>query len=226
MGPILPTALAYLMRVLRGKQCPPGCVRGRRTGRDSGRGSVRNRSRSRRRIRSSRGGSTGGGSGKIISKRRGGVGWIGDRAGTGGPECSARMWVYYKSQLTALSLRDKENICTIMAGSVLPVFQGHVICKNWNLCELFWGYFKHKNLHVPNSLDVAAILTRLLKTVWVKLDSYLNPVSNSLNSPPNSTSSINLTPQGMFRWWLGEYIEAAVKWSKYLCSKKLAYCTQ
>ena len=53
---------------------------------------------------------------------------------------------------------------TIMAGIVLTIVQGHFLCKKWHLCRLCWEDYKCKNSHVPTSPDVAATLTRLLKT--------------------------------------------------------------
>ena len=38
------------------------------------------------------------------------------------------------------------------------------MCKNWHLCKLCWEDCKRKELHVPNSPDMSATLTGLLKT--------------------------------------------------------------
>ena len=70
----------------------------------------------------------------------------------------------YEAHLTALSLWDGENSQTILAGTVLPTVQGHILCKNWHLCVLFWEDCEHKNLHVPTFPNVAAAITGLLKT--------------------------------------------------------------
>ena len=45
-----------------------------------------------------------------------------------------------------------------------PRVQGHVLCKNWQLCGLLWEEFKRKNSHVSTSPDMAETLTGLLKT--------------------------------------------------------------
>ena len=70
----------------------------------------------------------------------------------------------YDAHLPALYLWDAENLRTILARTVLPTVQGHVLCKNWHLCGLYWEDCKRKNSHVPTYPDVVATLTGLLKT--------------------------------------------------------------
>ena len=77
-----------------------------------------------------------------------------------------RVRVCYNSHLPTLSLRDRENLRTILAGTVLPSVQVRVLCKNWHLCGLCWEDCEHKNSHIPTSPDVVATLTRLLKKAW------------------------------------------------------------
>ena len=69
----------------------------------------------------------------------------------------------YKAHFPALSLRDGENLHTILDGVVLHIVQGCILCNNWQLFGLFWEDCKHKNLYVPTSLDVAAAMTGLSK---------------------------------------------------------------
>ena len=70
----------------------------------------------------------------------------------------------YDAHLPALSFRYGGNLRTILSGTVLPTVQVHVLCKNCNLCGLYWEDCERKNLHVPTSPNVAEIITRLLKT--------------------------------------------------------------
>ena len=49
---------------------------------------------------------------------------------------TARVRVRYDAHLPALSLRDVKKLRDILSGTVIPTVQGHVICKNWNLCGL------------------------------------------------------------------------------------------
>ena len=72
--------------------------------------------------------------------------------------------VCYDVHLTALYLWGGKNLRTILAGKVLPKVQGHILFNNWHLCGLCWEDCECKNSHVTTSLDVAATLTRPLKT--------------------------------------------------------------
>ena len=62
--------------------------------------------------------------------RGGGLSWGCAVAGSGESGDAARVWVRYEVHLPAFSLRVRENLCTILAGRVLPTAQGHVLCKN------------------------------------------------------------------------------------------------
>ena len=68
---------------------------------------------------SNRGGSGSSGSGATAAKRK--------SSNTGG-----RAWVRYNAHLTALSLWDRENLCSILAGMVLLTLHSAVLCKNWH----------------------------------------------------------------------------------------------
>ena len=61
---------------------------------------------------------------------RGGIGTKGASVG------AVRECVSYNAHLTALFLQDEENLRTLLAGTLLPTLQGHVICKNWHLYGL------------------------------------------------------------------------------------------
>ena len=77
----------------------------------------------------------GGGRGDVGWGR--GAGWGGGAvSGCGGSGSTARVQVRYDAHMLALSLWDRENFQTILAGTVLPTVQGHIICKNWHLCGL------------------------------------------------------------------------------------------
>ena len=65
------------------------------------------------------GGEDGGGGGGATATTR-------KSSTTGG---GVRLQVRYDAHLPALSLRDGENSCSILAGTVLPALQGTVICK-------------------------------------------------------------------------------------------------
>ena len=47
----------------------------------------------------------------------------------------------YDAHLPALLFRYRDNLQTLLAGTFLPNLHGHVICKNWNLCEGCWDYW-------------------------------------------------------------------------------------
>ena len=60
------------------------------------------------------------------------------------------MRVRYAAHLPTLSLRDGENLRSILAGTVLPTLHGAVLCKNWHLCGACWEDCEQKRSHVPN----------------------------------------------------------------------------
>ena len=75
-----------------------------------------------------------------------------------------RVQLRYSVHITAMFLSDGGKARTVLTGAVLPRVQVRFICNNWHLCGLFWEDYKHKNLHVPTSPEVAVTLTEMLKT--------------------------------------------------------------
>ena len=74
-----------------------------------------------------------------------------------------RVRIRYYAYLTVLSLRDGENLCSILVGTFLPTLHGAVIFKNFHFCGVCWGGCKRKCLHVPTPLEVTATVNELLK---------------------------------------------------------------
>ena len=71
----------------------------------------------------------------------------------------------YIAHLTALYLRDGENLQSLLAGAVLPTLHAHIICKNWNIYGLCWKDYKRKKLaHSHPPPDVSGTVTGPLKT--------------------------------------------------------------
>ena len=85
------------------------------------------------------------GSGRSIRLKGGGTGWSGASAGTRVSRVATRLRVHYEAHLPTLTLQDGENPCTIIVGEVLPMVQGHILCKNYHLYRLFWEDCKRKN---------------------------------------------------------------------------------
>ena len=54
------------------------------------------------------------------------------------------VWVRYDAHLSVLYLRDRDNLCSILAGTVLLTLHGAVLCKKWHLCGSFWEDCKRK----------------------------------------------------------------------------------
>ena len=81
-------------------------------------------------------------------------------ADTGG---SALVKVRYDTHLPSLSLWDRENLRSILAGAILPTLHGHVFCKNWHLCGVCWEDCERNNSHVPTHTEVATTISGLLK---------------------------------------------------------------
>ena len=75
-----------------------------------------------------------------------------------------RVRVRYDDHLPDLYLWDKETSRNLLMGEVLPNIHGYIIFKNWHLCGLCWDKCERENLHLPNSRDVVATITGLLKT--------------------------------------------------------------
>ena len=107
-----------------------------------------------------RGGNEGGGKGYVCGSgggsggdgvRGGCTGWGSSGSGGGGAGSTARVRVCYDAHPTALYLQDRENLRTVLAGTVLTTVQGHVICNNWHLYGLCWGDCERKKLHVLTS---------------------------------------------------------------------------
>ena len=69
----------------------------------------------------------------------------------------------YEAHIHAFYLQYRENVHTILAGTVLPTVKVHVICKNWHMYRLCWEDCEPKNLHVTTSPNVAAVITGILK---------------------------------------------------------------
>ena len=76
---------------------------------------------------------------------------------------SLRVKVHYDAYLPSLSLRDGENLRSILTGAVLPTLRGHVLCKNWHMCGVYWEDCKRKNSHIPTPPEVANTIAELLK---------------------------------------------------------------
>ena len=69
----------------------------------------------------------------------------------------------YDAHLTSLPLRDGEKLRSILVREVLPTLHGHVLCKNWHFCGVFWEDCERKNSHVPTPSEVATTIAGLLK---------------------------------------------------------------
>ena len=85
------------------------------------------------------GGGSGGGGGDSEGRDRGRgrcAGRGGADGGVGGAVSNTRVRVRYDMHLPALYFRFGENSRTILAGTVLPTVQGHVLCTNRYLCRL------------------------------------------------------------------------------------------
>ena len=98
--------------------------------------------------RSVGGSGSGGGNGGGNAVGNGGAGWCGAGAGTGVLGGAARVWVCYEEHLPDLFVQGGENLRTILEGKVLPMVQGHVLCKNWHPCRLSWGDCAGRNVSV------------------------------------------------------------------------------
>ena len=73
------------------------------------------------------------------------------------------MTVHYDVHLPYLSLRYGEQTRSILTGVVFPTLRGHVLCKNWHLCDVFWEDYERKNSHVPTPPEAAHTIVELLK---------------------------------------------------------------
>ena len=58
----------------------------------------------------------------------------------GGP---ARVRARYDAHLSSLFLPYRENLRSILVEAVLPILHSRNICKNWNLCGVFWEDCEH-----------------------------------------------------------------------------------
>ena len=105
-------------------------------------------------------GSSGSGSGSGVHKTKNYVPMV---AASGG---STRVRVRYDAHLPSLSLRDGEQTRSILTGAVLPTLLGHVLCKNWHMCGVFWEDCERKNLHIPSPPEAANTIAGLLKVAW------------------------------------------------------------
>ena len=76
------------------------------------------------------------------------------------------MWVRYDAHLIDLSLRDRRNLWTLLAGTILPTLHIYVLCKNWDLYGVCWEDCERKNLYIPATTEVEATISRMLKTAW------------------------------------------------------------
>ena len=78
-----------------------------------------------------------GGRGGSGDRGRGGGAGQGGASGRGGlARSTARMWVHYDAHLPSMSLRYRENLCTILAGTVIPTVQGHILSKTWTTASV------------------------------------------------------------------------------------------
>ena len=84
-----------------------------------------------------------------VAAMGGSAGCSGASVVTGGPGCGMRVKVKCSAHLPILFLQGGGNSCTFLAGTFLPVVQGHVICKKWHICRMFWGNCKHKTSMYP-----------------------------------------------------------------------------
>ena len=74
-----------------------------------------------------------------------------------------RVWVRYNAHLSALFLRNRENLCLILAGMNLPTLHGAVLCNNWHLCGACWEDCERKRSHILTPQEVATTIAGLLK---------------------------------------------------------------
>ena len=105
------------------------------------------------------GGSSGGGGGSSTASKNQEVGASGE---------GIRVWMRYSAHLPVLSVRDRENLWTLLARTIVTTLRDHVICKNWHLwvggC---WEDCECKNSHIPTPTKLDQTIARLLKTAWV-----------------------------------------------------------
>ena len=55
----------------------------------------------------------------------------------------------YSAHLPAMYFQERENLRTLLEGTILSKLHGHVLSKNWYLCSLCWDDCEQKNLHPP-----------------------------------------------------------------------------
>ena len=79
---------------------------------------------------------------------------------TGGP---VRVRERYEAHLPSLSLRDGEDLNSILSRAVLPILHSHVLCKNWYLCGVCWENRKRKKSHIPTPPEMAITIAGILK---------------------------------------------------------------
>ena len=76
-------------------------------------------------------------------ERVGGKGRRGFDTGSGSVEGVARVWLCYKDYPPTLYLQGEVNEHNFLAGEVIPIVQGPVLCKNWHLYGLCWEECEH-----------------------------------------------------------------------------------
>ena len=79
---------------------------------------------------------------------------------------STRVRVRYDAHLPPLSLRDGDNLRSILTGEVLPTLRSHVLCKNWHICGVCWEDCKRKKSHVLTPPEAATTIAEILKVSW------------------------------------------------------------
>ena len=110
----------------------------------------------------------------------------------------ARVRAQYDAHLPSLYLWYRENLWTLLTGTVLPTLHSHIICKNWHLYGVCWEDCECKNSHVVTPPGVATTIAGLLKVAWGVWHGCLQPSGGRPSYPQKTQTRLGLTFKGKF----------------------------